>query len=370
MKLPTAEHHPPPATSAAADTTVGLRVPDISATADRAMDQALGHRLRPAGFPTQPFGQLEALAMQLARVQGKRAQALNQLHFDLPQVLVFAGDHGVADEGVCAFRQEVTVQRAQAILEGKAPVNALAKLHGFAVTLVDSGMATPMSELTQPLNAELPSNAPTLLLRKIGHGTRNMVLSPAMSVPQAVSAIHAGMDVVRHLPGNVLALGDVGMGNEACAALILSRLCGVPLADACGEDPDLDAAQRRHQLEKLFAAATRHRKAASALDVLATMGGYEIAMLVGAMLQAASERRVVLLDGFACAAAALVARALAPACTDYLVFAHRTPEAGHRLALLHLQAQPVLDLELRVGQGVGALMVWPVLLAAQSLLQG
>ena len=206
-------------------------------------------------------------------------------------------------------------------------------------------------------------------MRKIGYATRNMVLSPAMSVPQAVAALHAGMDVVHHLPGNVLALGDVGVGSTSCAALLLSRLCGVPLADACGRGSGLDEAQLQHKLEKLFAAASRHRKATTPLDALAAMGGFEIAMMAGAMLQAASERRVVLVDGFVASAAALVARGLVPAVADYLVFAHRSAEPGHRLLLIHLQAQPLLDMELRMGQGVGSLLAWPLLQAAQRLLE-
>jgi nicotinate-nucleotide--dimethylbenzimidazole phosphoribosyltransferase len=194
-----------------------------------------------------------------------------------------------------------------------------------------------------------------------------------MSVAQAVSAVQAGMDVVRHLPGNVLALGDVGVGNTSCAALLLSRLCGVPLADACGRDHPiaggLDSAQLQNKLEKLFAAATRHRKAVKPLEALAALGGFEIAMMAGAMLQAASERRVVLVDGFVAGAAALVARGLCPAVADYLVFAHRAIDPGHRLMLIHLQVQPLMDLELRVGQGVGALMAWPMLQTAQALLE-
>ena len=144
---------------------------------------------------------------------------------------------------------------------------------------------------------------------------------------------------------------------------------GVPLADACGKDQAQDEVRAQRKLERLFAAASRHRKATAPLDVLAAMGGFEIGMLCGAMIQAASERRVVIVDGFVAGTAALLARALVPAVADYLVHAHRSAEPGHRLLLIHLQTQPLLDMELNAGEGMGALLAWPLLLAAQRLLE-
>ena len=347
----------------AGDRKDGLRLPVISPTVDTAFDLSLQQRLNRSDLPEHALGRLESLVLQLARIQKAGPFAFDLLAFDSPQLVVFAGDHGIADEGVSLFTQDTTRQRVLNMLQGRASVNALAELHGFDLTVVDAGIA---SHITLPEDAR--SQVP-LQRRKIGHATRNMVLSPAMSVPQAVAALHAGMNVVHHLPGNVLALGDVGVGSTSCAALLLSRLCGVPLADACGRGSGLDDGRLQHKLEKLFAAATRHRKATAPLEALAAMGGFEIAMMVGAMLQAASERRVVLVDGFVAGAAALVARGLAPAVADYLVFTHRSAEPGHRLLLIHLQAQPLLDMELRMGQGVGTLLAWPLLLAAQRLLE-
>ena len=345
------------------DGLMGLRVPNIRATADTVLEAELRKRLRRSELPDGAMGRVESLVLQMARIQSANPLPFDLLAFDSPQLVVFAADHGIADEGVSLFPQSATRQRVQQLLQGTAPTNALADLHGFELTVVDAGVATP-------LHPELGNkNRVPLQLRKIGYATRNMVLSPAMSPAQAVSALHAGMDVVRHLPGNVVALGDVGVGSTSCAALLLSRLCGVPLADACGRGSGLDDAQLQTKLEKLFAAATRHRRATSPLDALAAMGGFEIAMMVGAMLQAAAERRIVLVDGFVSGAAALVARGLVPAVTDYMVFTHRSAEPGHRLLLIHLQAQPLLDLELRIGQGIGALMAWPMLLAAQHLLE-
>lgn len=345
----------------------GLQLPAVATTADAALDATLTQRLALDGFPIHALGRLEALVLQLARIQkAPQAHAVARLAFASPQVVVFAADHGIADEGVSAFPMEATRQRVLHMLAGRAPVNALATLHGFELTVVDAGLATDIAPYTQATQ-RVP-----LMVRKIGHGTRNLLLSPAMSMAQAMAALHAGMDVVRHLPGNVLALGDVGVGSTSCAALLLSRLCGVSLADACGsESQPVDGpnnSQRHSKLRKLTTVAFRHRNAVDPLDALAAMGGFEIAMMAGAMLQAASERRVVLVDGFVASTAALVARGLCPAVTDYLVFAHRSVEPGHRLLLIHLQAQPLLDMDLRAGQAAGALLAWPMLQAAQSLL--
>ncbi|MDR7151001.1 nicotinate-nucleotide--dimethylbenzimidazole phosphoribosyltransferase [Hydrogenophaga palleronii] len=357
---------PSPASVQPSVTSSGLKLPEVEPTADIHLDHALRGRVTPEGFPEHALGRMEALVLQLGRIQHAPPTPFDALAFESPQMLVFAADHGIADEGVSAFPQAVTSQRVTQILAGRAPVNALSKLHGFELTVIDAGLANP---LTPP---DLDLGQVPLLLRKIGYGTRNMVLSPAMSLTQAVAALHAGMDVVRHLPGNVVALGDVGVGNTSCAALLLSRLCGVPLADACGRDHEQEGGladtERRHKLEKLFEAATRHRKAVSPLAALAAMGGFEIAMMAGAMVQAASERRIVLVDGFVSGTAALVARSLRPAVADYLIYSHRSAEPGHRLLLIHLQAQPLMDMELRVGQGVGALLAWPLLLAARDLL--
>jgi len=337
--------------------------PVVEATANVQMDQMVQHHLTSPHEADHALGRLATLAMQLARIQADRHTGLPGIRLESPQLVVFAADHGVADEGVSAFPQEATRQRVLNLLVGKSPVSALAAMHGFDLTLVDAGVASHIV-LPPDTEAQVP-----LLLRKIGYGTRNMVLAQAMSAAQARSALQAGMDVVRHMPGNVVALSNIGVAGNACAAQLLSRLCGVPLADACGKDQAQDEVRAQRKLERLFAAASRHRKATAPLDVLAAMGGFEIGMLCGAMIQAASERRVVIVDGFVVGAAALLARALVPAVADYLVFAHRSAEPGHRLLLIHLQAQPLLDMELSAGEGMGALLAWPMLLAAQRLLE-
>ena len=344
-----------------------LRLPSITGTTDTLLEFALRQRLSPNGLPEHALGRMETLVLQLARVQNGMSVEFDLLAFDAPQLVVFAGDHGIADEDMSPMAPTMTEQMVMQLLRGQAPVSALAALHGFELTVVDAGMAKP---IVPP--RELKPHG-TLLVRKIGYGTRNLMLVPAMSTAQAVSAVHAGMDVIRHLPGNVIAIGDAGVANAVSAALLLSRLCGVPLVDAFGSDDAdgarLDDTQHVKRVEKLSLAATRHRSAVGPFEALAALGGFEIAMMTGAMLQAASERRVVLVDGFVSGAAALVARSLCPNVVDYLVFTHRAADAGHRLLLIHMQSQPLLDMGLRIGQGTGALLAWPMLLAAQSLLE-
>jgi nicotinate-nucleotide--dimethylbenzimidazole phosphoribosyltransferase len=189
-----------------------------------------------------------------------------------------------------------------------------------------------------------------------------------MTGAQTLAAVQAGMDVVTHLAGNVVAFGEMGIGNTSSAALLLSHLCTVPLGDVVGRGTGLNDAQLHHKLEVLTTVAHKHQAASTPLAALTAMGGFEIAMMCGAMLQAASERRVILVDGFIAGAAALVARALRPAITDYMVFTHRSAEMGHRLMLIHLQAQPLLDLEMRLGEGSGALVAWPLVQSAALLL--
>jgi len=346
----------------------GLRLPHILATANTPLEHALHRRLQPEGQPAHALGQLQRLAAQLARIQHSSDLPFDLLVFDAPQLVVFAADHGLAVEGMSDLPQSTTGELVAQLLNGRAPVSTLARQHGFETTVVDAGVATTIAGPSARGKA-----AATLQARKIAYGTRNCLLGPAMSLNQTVAALHAGMDVVRHLPGTVLALGDVGVANQASAALLLSRLCGVPVADALPRDDGpgsaFDDTQHFQRLDKLSLATQRHALATAPIHVLAAFGGFEIAMMAGAMLQAASERRVVLVDGFVGGAAALVARGLCPTVSDYLVHAQRTPASAHRLMLIHLQALPLLDLGLHINQGTGALLAWPLLLAAQALLE-
>lgn len=338
--------------------TPSLKLPQVASTADAALESALRHKLDNKTKPIGALGKLEDLALQIGLIQRSTT-----LTFDQPQVAVFAADHGLADEGVSAYPQAVTVQMVLNMMNGGAAVNVLARQHGFGMTVVDAGVASAIPDV-----AQTSAHTPNLLRRKIGFGTRNMARGQAMTGAQALSALGAGMDVVNHLPGNVVVFGEMGIGNTSSAALLLSRFCNVQLDDAVGRGTGLNDEQLEHKLRVLFEVSRKHRLAKTPLAVLAAMGGFEIAMMAGAMIQAASHRRVILVDGFIAGAAALVARELRPHVTHYMVFTHRSAEMGHRLMLIHLQGKPLLDLEMRLGEGSGALVAWPLLQSAMHIM--
>ena len=330
-----------------------FQLPAIESTADASLQARLRHKIDHKTKPLGALGLLEDLALQLGLIQRSESPALHR-----PQMVVFAGDHGIAAEGVSAYPQAVTVQMVGNMLAGGAAINVFARQHGFALQVVDAGVA-----------AELPAH-PQLQPRKIALGTKNLCNEAAMSRLEAQAAITAGMEVMQALPGNVVAFGEMGIANTSPAALLLARLTGASIEDATGRGTGLDDAQLRHKQGVLTRALARHpaTEPLDAIGELAALGGFEIAMMAGAMLQAASERRVVLVDGFIAGAAALIAQTLVPPVRDYLVFCHRSAETGHRLLLAHLQAKPLLELDLRLGEGTGALLAWPLVQSAANFL--
>jgi nicotinate-nucleotide--dimethylbenzimidazole phosphoribosyltransferase len=311
------------------------------------VQQQIDRKTKPLGA----LGRLEALALQLALIQGRTLPRLAQ-----PQLVVFAADHGLAARGVSAYPSDVTWQMVENFLAGGAAVSVLARQHGLALTVVDAGVRHDFAP------------RPGLLLRKIGPGTADTMVGAAMSAVQCEQAIRAGREVVRGLPGNALALGEMGIGNTSAAALLLARLSGEPLARCVGRGTGLDDAALARKTALLAEVLAYHADATEPLDVLAAMGGFEIAMLVGALLQAAAERRVILVDGFIVGAALLVAARLQPAVLQRCVFAHRSDESGHALLLAQFGARPLLDLGLRLGEGSGAALAWPLLESACRIL--
>ena len=324
-----------------------FQLPPIEATAGAALATKLQRKIDNKTKPLGALGQLENVALQLGLIQCSEVIA-----FSHPQMVVFAADHGVAAEGVSAFPQAVTMQMVANMLAGGAAINVLARQHGFALHVVDAGVASDLAD------------HPQLIKRKIAHGSHNLAAGPAMTAHQLNAALQAGADVLASLPGNVVAFGEMGIANTSPAALLLSRLAGVSIEDATGRGTGLTDPQLLHKQAVLAKAAALHEAATEPLAALAALGGFEIAMMTGAMLQASSERRVILVDGFIAGSAALVACALASAAKDYMVFCHRSAERGHHLMLAHLKARPLLDLDLRLGEGTGALLAWPMVQSA------
>jgi nicotinate-nucleotide--dimethylbenzimidazole phosphoribosyltransferase len=332
-----------------------FELPSIAPIHDAALTQRLQQRLDRKTKPQGSLGRLESLALQLGLIQRSEAPRLA-----LPQMLVFAGDHGLAARGVSAFPSDVTWQMVENFLAGGAAVSVLARQHGLALTVVDAGVAHDFAPRAG------------LVDRKVARGTADALTGPAMSEAQCQQALAAGMAVVHDLPGNAVLLGEMGIGNSSSAALLLARLSGQPI-DACvGRGTGLDDAGLARKRAVLAQVLERHAGATQPLEVLAAFGGFEVAMLAGAALQAAAERRVVVVDGFIASAAVLVAARLAPALAGYCVLAHRSAEPGHALMVRELAqlgtADPLLDLGLRLGEGSGAALAWPLLDSAVRVL--
>ena len=337
-------------------------LPLIADIANPQLTQALQHKLDHKTKPLGSLGRLEQLALRLGQIQGTASPDLQQ-----PQMVVFAGDHGLAARGVSAFPSDVTWQMVENFLAGGAAVSVLARQHGLALTVVDCGVARDIAP-----RAAVPGQ-PQLLVRKVAAGTQDASIGPAMTPAQCAQALHNGMDVVRGLPGNALLLGEMGIGNTSVASLLLARLCGVSLEDCTGAGTGLDAGGVARKRAVLTQALAANEGAVNPLDALAALGGFEVATLVGAVLQASSERRVIVVDGFITSAAVLVAARLQPHVLQRCVFAHGSAEPGHAHMLAHLlpgqQPQPLLDLGLRLGEGSGAALAWPLLQSACAVLR-
>ena len=332
-------------------------LPLIADIANPQLTQALQHKLDHKTKPLGSLGRLEQLALRIGQILGTESPRLEQ-----PQMVVFAGDHGLAARGVSAFPSDVTWQMVENFLAGGAAVSVLARQHGLALTVVDCGVARDIAP-----RAAVPGQ-PQLLVRKVAAGTQDASIGPAMTPAQCAQALHNGMDVVRGLPGNALLLGEMGIGNTSVASLLLARLCGVSLEDCTGAGTGLDAGGVARKRAVLAQALAANEGAVNPLDALAALGGFEVATLVGAVLQASSERRVIVVDGFITSAAVLVAARLQPHVLQRCVFAHGSAEPGHAHMLAHLQAEPLLDLGLRLGEGSGAALAWPLLQSACAVL--
>jgi nicotinate-nucleotide--dimethylbenzimidazole phosphoribosyltransferase len=321
-----------------------------------ALDEALRSKIDNKTKPLGALGQLEQIALQVGRIQ----QSLTP-QFSQPHVLVIAGDHGAARAGVSAYPPEVTWQMVENFLAGGAAINVFARHNGLALKIVDAGVAHDFGRRDGLIDA------------KIAAGTRNYIDAAAMSAAQCAAALAAGARIAGALADagcNVLGFGEMGIGNSAAAALITHALTAAPLAECVGRGTGLDDAGLARKRDLLAQAARRAALAADsdALTVLAEFGGFEIVMLAGAMLGAAERRMTLLIDGFIVTSALLAAARIAPAIGDYCLFCHRSAEPGHVAQLKALNADPLFDLGLRLGEGTGAALAWPLVRAAVAFL--
>ncbi len=325
---------------------------------DQQLAAALQAKIDQKTKPLGALGQLEKLAKMVGLIQQSLTPSLSN-----PQMLVFAGDHGAAKGGVSAFPQDVTWQMVENFLAGGAAINVFARQNGLALRVVDAGVAHDFGGPREGL-----------IDLKVAPGTANYIEQAAMSAEQCQQAIEQGAGVILGLAAagcNVVGFGEMGIGNTASASLITHCLTGVSLADCVGRGTGLndDGLNRKRAL--LETALKRYRQAGgddAPLHVLAEFGGFEIATMVGAMLAAAEAKMVLLIDGFIVSSAALVAARLQPAVLDYCVFCTRSAEPGAQAQLAAMKAESLLDLGLRLGEGTGAALAYPLLQAAVNFL--
>jgi len=307
--------------------------------------------------PPESLGRLEEISIQLAGMKADPLPMVNR-----KAVIVMAADHGVVLEGISAFPAEVTPQMVINFLNGGAAINVLARQAGASVTIVDIGVAS-----------DFDPSLPGLLRCKVARGTRNMAKGPAMTRDEAIKALTVGMDVLAQVAEkglDLVATGDMGIGNTTPSSAIVAVMTGLPVAEVTGRGTGLDDAGLEHKIKVIEKAIALNKpNPKDALDVLCKVGGLEIAGLAGVMMAAASRRIPVVVDGFISTAAAMIAVGLVPDVKNYLFGAHNSVEIGHRAMLKHLGLNPLIDFNLRLGEGTGAVLAFHLIEAASRILR-
>lgn len=327
---------------------LNITIPDKSL-----IDQLIG-KVNNKTKPVGSLGMLEEIAIQIGLIRQSLTPSL-----DNPCILVFASDHGIAREKVSAYPQEVTHQMVYNFLSGGAAINIFARQNGISLRVIDAGV-----------NHDFDTH-PSLVQQKVGYGTQSFLDGPAMTKNQLQQALGYGKKVVDEVAvagTNIIGFGEMGIGNTASASMIMSRVCGIELDQCVGRGTGLDDRQLRVKLDLLTAASHRHANISQPLDVLQSFGGFEMAQICGAMLRAAELHMVILVDGFIATAAFLVAQALCPAIKSYAIVSHQSGQNGHRLMLDYLKMTPLINLNMRLGEGTGCAVAYPIVKSAVAFL--
>jgi nicotinate-nucleotide--dimethylbenzimidazole phosphoribosyltransferase len=301
-------------------------------------------------IPQGSLGKLLSLAEQLASIKQTLTPSVRR-----KTVVTMAGDHGVVAEGVSAFPQEVTPQMVANFVAGGAAINVLAEVAGAQVLVVDMGVAADLSDYVKDGR---------ILSRKVGHGTQNMSQGPAMTREEAIQGLEAGINLAANLVREgveLLATGDMGIGNTTSSSAILAVFSGLPVQEVTGRGTGIDDAALENKIRVIQQALDVNKPDdKDPVDVLAKVGGFEIGGIAGLILGAAYSKVPVVVDGFISGAGALLAKNLAPHSLDYMISAHQSMEHGHRLMLKELGLEPILNLNLRLGEGSGAVLAMNV----------
>jgi nicotinate-nucleotide--dimethylbenzimidazole phosphoribosyltransferase len=335
------------------------------------LQQQLQHIINTKTKPLGALGRLEEIALQIGLIQQTTKPVIQR-----PHIIVFAGDHGIAKTGlVNAYPQEVTAQMVLNFANGGAAINVFCRQHQLTLKVVDAGV-----------NFDFTSNPIDLINAKIGYGTKNYLEEPAMSTYEAIQAIEKGRSIVNQTAAagcNCIGFGEMGIGNTSSATLIMSSITGLPVVEFTGRGAGLNNDQFQKKIETLQAVYEKHalnKLGQQPIDLLARVGGFEIAMMVGAYLEAIKLKMIVLVDGFITTAALLIANAIYLAerhsslvsgwttLVDHCMFAHTSHEAGHEKILRHLGVTPLLNLSMRLGEGTGAALAMPMIQSAVNFL--
>lgn len=323
----------------------------VTPTSNPLLERALREKLMRRAESSGGLGELEPLAIRLGLMQNTLKP-----RFRDPQLLVFAADHGLAVDGIHGPQRKATHEVVTQLLLNQLPLTVFARCQQLDIAVVDCGIAE-----------NLPAHD-RLLMRKIAHGTRNARVTAAMSVEQAHAGMRAGMEIGDKLRGNMTIVAGLGVGSLESAALVLSRLTDSPVRDLLLSGPDMSADQLAHLMVIAQGAQGRHRDVTDPVEVLAAFGGFEIAVMVGVMLMAASKRHLLMVDGMPACAALMLAARIAQPVTDYCVFCRSHSHRGLDQALNLFRASALLELGLESQDGTGATLAWPLVKSAAALL--
>ncbi len=303
--------------------------------------------------PTGALGQLEELAIQLGMIQKTLSPKLEK-----PVMLVFAADHGITDEGISPYPKEVTWQMVMNFCGGGAAINVFCKQNGIDLKVVDAGV-------DHNFPAELP-----IIDAKIANGTKNMMYEAAMTMEECHQAMDKGAELVKmeaEAGCTVLGFGEMGIGNTSASSLLMHRFLNLSIEECTGKGAGMHGEKLEHKTSVLKKVSEKYDPKTPE-ETLATFGGFEIAMMVGAILEAKRQNMVILIDGFIATAATLTANQINKSVRENCIFCHASEEKGHKLMLEKLGAKPVLNLEMRLGEGSGAAVAFPIIKAAATFL--
>jgi nicotinate-nucleotide--dimethylbenzimidazole phosphoribosyltransferase len=323
----------------------------VTPTANPLLEQALRAKLLQRNELGGSLGELEPLAVRLGLMQNTLRPRFND-----PQLLIFAADHGLAVDGLTDVQGRSTQETVRLLLNNQLPLTVFARAHLLGVAIVDCGVADKLEPHER------------LLVRKIAHGTRNSRVTAAMTLEQAHAGMRAGMQIGEQLRGNLTICAGVGVGSHESAAMLLSRLTDCSVRDLVVSGPQMDTAKLAHLMVVVQGALGRHRNVTAPVELLAALGGYEVAVMVGVMLMAASKRHLLMVDGMAACAALMLAARIAQPVTDYCVFCRSHSHLGLDQALNLFGASALLELGMDSTDGTGATLAWPLVKSAAALL--